>query len=461
MIGIMNKALRHPSSFRDPSGFVFKQDGKIYRQVNQSYSDHYRLLQSSGLYGRLTGAGKLITHTELQKNLLLSDNWFLTLLPEQIDFISYPYEWCFDQLKDAALLTLDIAREAVAHGMILKDATPFNIQFIGAKPVFIDSLSFEKYDPSAPWVAYRQFTECFIAPLAIASYLNIDSTKLIQVYPDGIPLSTAEKMLPVRSRFNLPLYLHIFLQSRLMYKNNNRRPSNYHFSERKMINIIQHLRSLVNSFKLSKKKSTWSGYYEDSKLSPQYIQNKKEHVTTFLEMAGSRSILDVGSNEGLFSFLSAQNTHRKVLAIDADSYCVNKLYSRCRDQKCNNVVSLCIDISNPTPPTGWCNQERESFFERCKIDTVLALALIHHLAIGKNIRLEDIAKTFNDIADYLIIEFVPKEDERVKEMLLHRCDVFSSYSIENFEAVFKTYFRLMAKEKVGGTLRWIYLFHRD
>ncbi|MBN8787990.1 MAG: hypothetical protein J0I84_12950, partial [Terrimonas sp.] len=170
----MNNLKKHPSSFRDPSGFVFEYEGKLYRQVNKRYADDYDLLLSSGLYDELLKGGKLIAHQALQQNLTGSNDWYVTLLPEQIQFISYPYEWCFDQLKDAALLTLDILQISLKHVMVLKDATSFNVQFVNGKPIFIDTLSFEKYNDTEPWVAYRQFVECFIVPLVLSSYKSTD-----------------------------------------------------------------------------------------------------------------------------------------------------------------------------------------------------------------------------------------------------------------------------------------------
>ncbi|HYC28343.1 MAG TPA: hypothetical protein VEB42_05990, partial [Chitinophagaceae bacterium] len=153
----MSNYLQHPSSFRDPSGFVFRTNGQVYRQVNQQYAATYDRFMQSGLYEKLTASKKLLPHTEIAENITGTDNWYKTLLPEQVRFISYPYEWCFDELKDAALLVLDIMKESIAHGFILKDATPFNVQFYNGKPVWIDTLSFDIYEPSKPWVAYRQF----------------------------------------------------------------------------------------------------------------------------------------------------------------------------------------------------------------------------------------------------------------------------------------------------------------
>src|SRR5882672_8110710 len=172
----------HPASFKDPSGFMFQRNGKFYRQVNQSYAPDYDLLMSSGLYQKLIGKNLLIPHEETPENFTASADWYKTLLPQQLSFISYVYEWSFDQLKDAALLTLAIMKTAIGHGMILKDASPFNVQFQEGRAIFIDSLSFEKYDESKPWIAYRQVCEGFLFPLLIGHYLKTDVQKLLTIY---------------------------------------------------------------------------------------------------------------------------------------------------------------------------------------------------------------------------------------------------------------------------------------
>ncbi len=455
----MNKALHHPASFRDPSGFIFEREGKIYRQVNQCYADHYRLLRSSGLYSRLTGTGKLIAHTELQENLLLSDNWFLTLLPEQIEFISYPYEWCFDQLKDAALLTLDIVTEAIAHGMILKDATPFNIQFTGGKPVFIDTLSFEKYDSTKPWVAYSQFIESFVTPLLLASYRSPELIRVLQLYPGGIPLSLAAKILPFRSRFNFNVLLHIFLPLYISLPPGNRSQKQLEFSRQKFINIINSLHALISRLELKRIRSAWSDYYSNTVSGNDYVAQKKKILEEWLELVHGNTVLDIGTNTGLFA-RQVCGKFVNVIAIDTDSWCINDLYRESRKAIRSNILPLCVDISEPTPAIGWNNEERGSFFARCKADVVFALALIHHIAISKNIPIPDIAEKLSQLCNFLIIEFVPKNDPKVMPMLQGRRDIFEEYSESLFEDSFSVFFIIEQKVKVDPTDRVLYLMKK-
>lgn len=455
----MDKIQKHPASYRDPSGFVFLYEGKYYRQVNQCFKHDYILLKESGLYDRLVKEKKLIPHIELDEDLNQSPEWHCTLLPEQIRFPSWPYEWCFGQLKDAALLTLNILKEAIQHGMILKDATPFNIQFKNGRPVFIDTLSFEKYDVAQPWIAYRQFTESFIVPLLLCVYRSPEMLKLLQVYPDGIPLSLASKWLPLRSRFNFNVFLHIFLQNRIAQKSNRTSATQPAFSRTKLLNIVNNLSSFVSGMQLKKVKTTWNHYYDETVLDEKYVNDKLSIVTAWLKEIPVKTLLDTGTNTGLFAKAAA--THAEtVIAIDSDTDCIDSLYKHCKQTGNTNILPLLIDICQPTPSTGWRNKERISFLSRCGVDMVLALAIIHHLVIGKNVPLQQVAETLSSLTEYLIIEFVPKEDEKVKRMILHRKDIFPYYTVKAFEDTFSSFFEVLHKVRVGDTERLLFLMKK-
>ncbi len=452
----MDKIQKHPASFKDPSGFVFLYEGKYYRQVNQSFKHNYIFLKESGLYNQMVKEKKLIPHIELDENFSNSADWYCTLLPEQITFLSWPYEWCFSQLKDAALLTLSILKEAIQYGMILKDATPFNIQFKNGRPVFIDTLSFEKYDVTQPWVAYRQFTESFIVPLLLSVYQSPEMLKLLQIYPDGIPLSLASKWLPFRSRFNFNVALHIYLQNRVSQKSNRTSAEKPAFSRSKLLNIASNLTSFVSGLKLKKVKTTWNRYYDETVLNQKYVTDKRSIVTGWLKEIPVKTLLDAGTNTGLFAEVAAPYAE-SVIAIDSDADCIDRLYNHCKQTGNTNILPLMVDICQPTPSTGWRNEERSSFINRCRVDMVFALAIIHHLVIGKNVPLQRVAETLSTLTQYLVIEFVPREDEKVKQMLLARIDIFEGYTESAFESIFSDTFEIVKKEKIALTKRILYL----
>ena len=207
-------AIRHPASFRDRSGFVFQHDGCILRQVNHCYRPHYDQLLASGLYDELVGANLIVPHNEASGDLSFDSQAYKVLRPAQLAFVSYLYEWSFSQLRDAALATLEIERRALAKGMTLKDASAYNIQLHEARPKLIDTLSFERYEEGRPWIAYRQFCQHFLAPLALMSRVDVRLGQLLRIHLDGIPLDLASRLLPWRSRFNLSLGLHIHAHAR-------------------------------------------------------------------------------------------------------------------------------------------------------------------------------------------------------------------------------------------------------
>ena len=452
----MNSYKIHPSSYKDPAGFVFEYEEKIYRQVNKSYADNYILFQSSNLYFSLVKQGKLISHEERNENLTGTDNWYITLLPEQIPFISYPYEWCFDQLRDAALLTLDILKTSLDYEMILKDATPFNVQFIDGKPVFIDTLSFEKYDAAKPWVAYRQFVECFIIPLVLATYKSTDFIKHLQLQPQGISTAFAARILPFKCRFRLSLFLHIYLSNSIRAGGEKNAQRNLSFSKQKLLNIINNLTSLIRSLKPVNQKSDWNNYYDQTILSETYLLAKLNIVKNWLKVIEGNTVIDIGTNTGAFAFAAAEKFSH-VIALDTDERCINDLFVICKTEKRNNIYPLWVDITNPTPGIGWVNKERESLLKRLKADVVLALAVIHHLIIGKNISLHQAAALFSSMGKYLIIEFVPKADPKVVEMLKNREDIFHEYNEQHFESCFSASFIFLKKEVIESSGRVIYL----
>jgi hypothetical protein len=446
---------RHPASFKDPSGFVFETRGTIHRQVNKSFATQYQQLMNSGLYKHLVANKQLIPHTELAENITQDENWYTTLVPEHIPFITYPYEWCFEQLRDAAQLTLNILKTAVSHGMILKDATPFNIQFIEGHPVFIDTLSFDTWDPLQPWIAYRQFCQSFLFPLYLEHYLKTDVQKILSTYIDGIPVDIIAKLLPLKSRLSLGVWLHVYLQHSAsgMGKGNKQTAA---FNKKKLMDLVSHLQSILQNFPADRPiKTTWSNYYDDTILSKEYLMAKEKVVRDFMQTIKASSVLDLGSNDGHFSKLFA-GYNMQVVATDSDSRCINRLYREVKKNNIHTILPLILDIANPTPAVGFHNRERSAFHERIQTELVAALALVHHLVIGRNISLPALAAYFNDIAPQLIIEFVPKEDDKVKQMLHTRPDTFPDYSPHHFEKYFSTYFTITARQTVPGTHRLLY-----
>lgn len=414
---------------------------------------------SSGLYQLLVNRKQLISHEEIVENITGTPQWYKTLQPARVPFISYPYEWSFEQLRDAALLTLSILRTALDHGMILKDATPFNIQFIEGRPVFIDTLSFDIYDPSKPWVAYRQFCQCFLFPLYLEHYLKKDVQKILSTYIEGIPVDVTARLLPWKSNLSLGVWLHVYLQNTVQ-RGKKESSNTLQFQKKKLLDLITHLESILQRFPQEREyKTTWNNYYDDTILSQEYLQEKEKIFRQYCAGLSIQHALDIGANDGYFSKILAADGI-DVIATDVDGQCINRLYREVRKKKIPNVLPLILDVSNPSPAIGFHNKERASFFERIRPDLVLALALVHHLVIGKNIPLSLLAAWLHDIAPRLIIEFVPKQDQKVQQMLKSRDDVFEDYTRTAFENYFLQHFDILAYNEVPGTHRILYHMQR-
>jgi hypothetical protein len=454
----MNAIDVHPASYRDPSGFVFAIDGVFYRQVNRSYAKQYEQLINSGLYNALTREALLITHTEIPDNLTRSPDHHLTLLPRQLPRITYASEWCPEQLKDAALLTLNIQRLAMDHGMTLKDATPFNVQFDNGKAIFIDTLSFDLYDEAKPWIAYRQFCECFLFPLYVHQYTQTGTHKISSAWPDGITASLTARLLPLRSRWSAGAWLHVFLQNRVTSKKTTIPESKLQFSKTKLTQLIGHLHTLVSRVvKPFASSSGWSNYYSKTILGNAYLEAKDQLFRGYLQHIEFAGALDLGCNDGRFSKILAQ-TGVPVIAVDSDWPCISKLYR----ENVPNIQALIVDLANPTPSTGFGNAERASFTDRAGSDLVTALALIHHLALGNNIPLPLIAGYFSQLVKkHLIIEFVPLSDEKARELTARKDIPPVNYDSNHFEAAFSKAFRIGKRDTIPGTGRLLYLMTKS
>ncbi|MGV3529534.1 MAG: hypothetical protein ACO1OO_11610 [Flavisolibacter sp.] len=450
----MQPVNRHPASYRDPAGYLFTQNGVLYRQVNEIFRDDFDAFISSGLYDKLRQQGVIVSHKEVAENLTGDQEWYKTLQPEKVPFISYPWEWCFDMWKDAAITTLEAAQEALRYNMMLKDASAYNLQWHQNKMLFIDTLSFEKYRDNEPWIAYRQFCEHFLAPLALMHYTQQPLQPFFLAYPDGLPLNVVQKLLPFRSRFNLHHYLHLHLPAKMQGK--KQATQAVVFSRKKLENILSSLLSAVRSLHLQKQSGVWSGYYDEAAERDDYLVRKREIMDQWLERNQWHSAVDLGANEGEFSLITAKRGLFTISA-DLDHFSINNLYRRIKKEGINNLHPILLELSHPSPAVGLNNTERSAFFDRVNGDVVLALALIHHLCIGKNIPFEDAVQLFKKTGDWLIIEFVPKTDEKVQQMLAQKRDVYDRYTQEAFESVFQQSYSIEDRQAVGHSGRTLYL----
>ena len=453
--------LKDPGSFKDPSGFVFFSSGVTFRQVNKIYKEHYDHLLNSGLYSDLVALNLLIPHEELDIKLAFSNKAYKIIKPAPVSFLSYPYEWCFSQLKDAALVTLAIQKKALSLGMILKDASAYNIQFVSGRPLFVDTLSFEKYQEGQPWVAYRQFCENFLAPLALMRYKDLKLNQLFRVYLDGVPLEVASSFLPWHTRLNFSLlsHLHLHARSKTYFADRTVNVKEYKVSRHSLEGIIDNLERTIASLKIQLPETEWASYYEKTNYSSSAFLHKKQIIEGFLREIKPKVIWDLGANIGVFSRVASRRGIQTI-SFDGDPVAVEKNYRESVAKNERNILPLLVDLTNPSPSLGWENQERMSLLERGPADAVLALALVHHLAISNNLPFERIAQFLGKICRFLMIEFIPKEDSQVQKLLATREDIFSDYKKSLFEKEFKRYFKIKRVVKIKGSGRIIYLMQK-
>jgi hypothetical protein len=453
----------HSASFRDPSGFLFRRGGILYRQINRIYAENYSRLMDSGLYAKLVKAGLLVPHTEVDQPPALPEQVYKIIQPEQVPFISYPYEWSFGQLKDAALATLSIQKRALRMGMNLKDASAYNMQFYRGKPTLIDTLSFEIYREGEPWVAYRQFCQHFLAPLALMAYRDVRLSQLLRVYIDGVPLDLASSLLPGRTRWNLGLATHIHLhagaQKRYADRSLETARGGRKMSQQALLGLIESLQSTVRALEWKPAGTEWADYYDATNYTDAAFTHKLNLVGEWLGTIKPKMVWDLGANTGIFSRKAAE-LGAYTIASDIDPAAVEQDYRQVKSGKEENILPLLLDLTNPSPAIGWQNQERESFLQRGPADVVLALALIHHLAISNNLPLPRVAESFSNMGEWLIVEFIPKTDSQVQRLLSSREDIFPGYTREAFEQVFQEWYQIQTCSDIRDSERRVYLMRR-
>jgi len=452
-----NEAGTLASSFRDPSGFLFIREKILYRQINHSYKEDYDLFLSSGLYRALTQAGLLVRHEEVLIPPADPGAAYKIIRPEPVPFISYPYEWGFSQLKDAALATLRIQKMALEHGMSLKDSSAYNIQFLQGRTVFIDTLSFEKLT-MRPWVAYRQFCQHFLGPLLLMKHRDFRLNQLARVFIDGIPLDLTSRLLPWSTRLkpSLATHIHLHALSQKHFSRRTVRVREKRVSRTSLLGIVDSLESAVKKLSFKLKKTEWADYYQETNYVPEAFEHKKQVLAEFLDLIRPKNLWDLGANTGIFSRLASERGIPTV-SWDIDFVAVELNYRDCLAKKEKLLLPLVLDLTNPSPAIGWENQERRSFLERGPADAVFALALLHHLAISNNLPFSRIAAFLRKICRALVVEFIPKSDSQVQRLLATREDIFSGYSQPEFEHEFSRFFTIQKAVHLKGSERVLYL----
>jgi hypothetical protein len=328
---------------------------------------------------------------------------------------------------------------------------------VDGRPLLVDTLSFEKLR-LRPWIAYRQFCQHFLNPLLLAAYKDFQLNQLSRVFIDGIPMSLASRLLPFRTRLRpgIASHVHLHALSQKVFSKKAVKVREREVRPLQLAGLVESLDSLVRRLRLRLKKTEWAQYYQETNYSPEGFERKKRIVEEFLEVIKPGTVWDLGANTGVFSRLASRKGIGTV-AFDVDFIAVEVNYKECLEKEDKNLLPLVMDLTNPSPAIGWENRERKSLEERGPADAVLALALVHHLAISNNLPLPKIAEYFSRIGRWLVIEFVPKSDSQVQRLLATREDIFDRYTRSDFEAQFNRFFEMARIAPVEGTERILYL----
>jgi len=437
-----------PSSFRDPASNVYHINNNIYRRVKLDTKLNFRIFLNSNFYKK--NEDKIIkTRILEQKDLKflkipkkLSGNNILWLQHEKILNIIYPYEMCFDQLKDSATFFLEILENSILNSYDLSDATPYNVQFKSNKPIFIDITSFTKLDKNSFFIGYKQFCESYLSPLVLSSFSEINFNDLYRSNLNGMDLKVVSKLLPKYSYFNLNIFtnihFHAFLNSKIKSTSHQKK-----LSKRKTLNfnnklrLIKNLKNFIKKLEL-KESSYWQDYSKFNSYNSIATSHKKNLVKDFIITNKINRILDLGSNDGTYSQIAYDLNVKEICCVDNDSTALNRVYKRFKhkDIEFNAIYQNFMD---PSPDLGWRNNERKSFYRRFKnkFDGLICLAFIHHICIGNNVPLEQFINYITKFSKHILLEFVPKNDPMVKNMIFNKQGLLENYSLENLKEIIK------------------------
>ena len=461
---MLKKVEPEHSSFRDSFGQVFYYEKKIFRTVNFDAKKEYEYCRDNAILKKSIENDYLVETNEVDKKIF--DNNFLDaqyiLESKKIPHISYPYEWSFSQLKSAALHHLKFQKFLFDQGAVLRDASAYNIQFVGSKPIFIDVLSIKKYEEGEYWVAYKQFCENFLNPLLLRSLKGITHNNWFRGSLEGISTIDFNKLLNFKEKLSFKILTHVTLQAKLIQKaideptKSTKRLKNLNkFSKNSYLGIINQFYNWIKNLDIKKNKTIWDNYSKKNTYSSLEIKKKEELVRSFINKYKPLKLLDLGCNNGQFSKISIDSGAKYVIGYDFDHNAIDEAFGQI---KRSNFLPLFLDAANPTPNQGWMQRERKGFIERNKSNAVIALAFKHHLAIAKNIPLEQILEWITSLAPIGLIEFVPKSDETIVRMLENRDDIFINYNKDNFEKILMSTSKIINQNIVSDSGRTLYEF---
>lgn len=430
-----NAVQRLPSSFRDPEGHVFFEEGKLKRKImTHAGRERMKCLLESDFY-----------QTHLSSDVI-STSWSgEELIHETVPVVTYPYEWSFDMLKEAALCQLTILEACIQNNFILKDGSAFNTLFHKGKMVFVDLLSIDTYQGGQIWEGYHQFCKHFLFPLLLQASNGLSFQPFWRGTLDGISLKDMRVLLNWRSLFSPAGFKHVFLQNALSssVKKTTQSPSSITFSKQALLSFVHNLKQTVQGLHDKRKSSVWENYVSDNTYQTNDQQQKENFIQEHLAPLKPHQLIDLGCNTGHYSKLV---THfaQQVISVDYDPACIDVLYGVIKQDGTlqKSITPMVGNLVNPSPALGWDLNERENQLTRFQSDAFLALALIHHVCITENVPLDMFVAFLKQMGPYGVVEWVDKKDPMVHILLKNRRDIFQEYTWEHFQNCLQRYFKI-------------------
>ena len=450
-----------PGSFRDPESRVFYAGDGVYRALSADGLSDFEALRATGLLD-----DERVVRTETAEDTaalrgLLVHEPAGVLRHERIPFVSYPYEWTFSMLKDAALLQLDLLLSSLEHDLVLKDATPYNVQFKGARPVFVDVGSFERMREGEPWVGYRQFCMLYLYPLLLQSAKDVPFHPWLRGSIDGITPTQMRNVMSFRDRFRKGVFTNVFLHAKLEARYADRpdqvkREVKRVFKKELFVANVRKMRKLVDGLEWNPPEGVWTAYGERNSYTDDDARRKDEFVREVAKSRDWNLVWDIGANNGRYSRIAAEGA-KTVIAVDADQGPVELLYRDLRNESNEQILTLAMNLADPSPGLGWRGLERKSLPDRGKPDLVLALALIHHVAIAANVPVKEFVDWLASLGSALVIEFPTREDPMVKKLLAPKRDgLHPDYELGFFERTLNEAFEVERSERIESGTRVLY-----
>jgi hypothetical protein len=459
--------LDEPGSFRDRDSKVFYDEHGVLRALTERGLDDWDTLAESNLYQRFSQRGQLVDSELIDGGQPEWEGWAGLLRHERIPFVSYPYEWTYSMLRDAALLQLDLLLAGLDEQLTLKDGSPYNVQWRGTRPVFIDIGSFERLRPGEPWAGYRQFCMLYLYPLLLQTYRGLPFQPWLRGSLEGIEPSACRRMLRLRDFARRGVLSHVLLHARLEQSNGDRGGSvrreleDAGFNAQILRANAKRLRSLVARLEARTTDSAWTKYRNANTYSEDDHARKDELVRRTARAMRPDLVWDIGCNDGRFSRIAAEHATYTV-AMDQDEATVDRLYRSLVADDIRSVLPLVVDVSDPSPALGWRNRERKTLLERGSPDLTLCLAVVHHLAITGNIPLRGILEWLRSLDSAVLIEFPAREDPMVRDLLdAKRAGTHEDYCREGFEATMSEYFNIETQTSISETRMIFHAYPRQ